>query len=121
MSIRDKGTHVDYVLNQLQETVLKLNKESFKKVIIAYEPIWAIGSGKTAKNEDIKEMHGAIRDGIKSKYGSSISKSTSILYGGSVKAINAKEIFDLEDVDGGLIGGASLEAQEFIDIVNSIS
>ena len=121
LSIRDKGTHVDYVLNQLQETVLKLNKESFKKVIIAYEPIWAIGSGKTAKNEDIKEMHGAIRDGIKSKYGSSISKSTSILYGGSVKAINAKEIFDLEDVDGGLIGGASLEAQEFIDIVNSIS
>ncbi len=121
LSVRNKGIHVDYVLNQLQKTVLKLNKESFKKVIIAYEPIWAIGSGITAKNEDIKEMHGAIRDSIKNKYGSSISKSTSILYGGSVKAINAKEIFDLEDVDGGLIGGASLEAQEFIDIVNSIS
>ena len=121
LSIRNKSTHVDYVLNQLQETVLKLNKESFKKVIIAYEPIWAIGSGKTASNEDIKEMHGAIRDGIKNKYGSSVSKNTSILYGGSVKALNAKDIFDLEDVDGGLIGGASLEAQEFIDIVNSIS
>ena len=66
-------------------------------------------------------MHGAIRDGIKNKYGSSVSKNTSILYGGSVKALNAKDIFDLEDVDGGLIGGASLEAQEFIDIVNSIS
>ena len=76
---------------------------------------------KTASNEDIKEMHGAIRDGIKNKYGSSVSKNTSILYGGSVKALSAKDIFDLEDVDGGLIGGASLEAQEFIDIVNSIS
>jgi triosephosphate isomerase len=121
LAIRNKGAQVDYVLNQLQETVFKLNKESFKKVIIAYEPVWAIGSGKTAENIDIKEIHGAIRKGIKSKYGSVVSKSTSILYGGSVKAVNAKEIFDLEDVDGGLIGGASLKAQEFIDIVNSIS
>ena len=121
LAIRNKGVQVDYVLNQLQETVFKLNKESFKKVIIAYEPVWAIGSGKTAENIDIKEIHGAIRKGIKSKYGSVVSKSTSILYGGSVKAVNAKEIFDLEDVDGGLIGGASLKAQEFIDIVNSIS
>jgi triosephosphate isomerase len=121
LAIRNKGAQVDYVLNQLQETVFKLNKESFKKVIIAYEPVWAIGSGKTAENIDIKEIHGVIRKGIKSKYGSVVSKSTSILYGGSVKAVNAKEIFDLEDVDGGLIGGASLKAQEFIDIVNSIS
>ncbi len=121
LSIRNTNNHIEYVINQLEETVLKLNKENFQKLIIAYEPIWAIGSGKTAFNEDIKEMHIAIRKRIKQKYGSSVSRKTSILYGGSVKTINAKEIFDIEDVDGGLIGGASLKAQEFIDIVNSIS
>jgi len=121
LSIRKESTHIDYVLNQLQETVLKFNKESFKKVIIAYEPVWAIESGMTASIEDIKEMHRAIRGSIKNKYGTLVSKNTSLLYGGSVNALNAKEIFDLEDVDGGLIGGASLKAQEFIDIVNSIS
>ncbi len=120
-TVRNKKTHLEYVINQLKETVLKLNKENFQKVIIAYEPIWAIGSGKTASNEDIEEMHVVIRKTIKQKFGSSISKKTSILYGGSVKAINAKEIFEINDVDGGLIGGASLKVQEFIDIVNSIS
>ena len=118
---RNKNNHLEYVINQLKETVLKLNKESFQKVIIAYEPVWAIGSGKTASNEEIEEMHVAIRKTIKQKFGSSVSKNTSILYGGSVNAINAKEIFEINDVDGGLIGGASLQAQEFIDIVNSIS
>ena len=118
---RNKNNHLEYVINQLKETVLKLNKESFQKVIIAYEPVWAIGSGKTASNEEIEEMHVAIRKTIKQKFGSSVSKNTSILYGGSVNAINAKEIFEIHDVDGGLIGGASLQAQEFIDIVNSIS
>jgi len=118
---RNKNNHLEYVINQLKETVLKLNKESFQKVIIAYEPVWAIGSGKTASNEEIEEMHVAIRKTIKQKFGSSVSKNTSILYGGSVNAINAKEIFEINDVNGGLIGGASLQAQEFIDIVNSIS
>ena len=118
---RNKNNHLEYVINQLKETVLKLNKESFQKVIIAYEPVWAIGSGKTASNKEIEEMHVAIRKTIKQKFGSSVSKNTSILYGGSVNAINAKEIFEIHDVDGGLIGGASLQAQEFIDIVNSIS
>ena len=118
---RNKNNHLEYVINQLKETVLKLNKESFQKVIIAYEPVWAIGSGKTASNKEIEEMHVAIRKTIKQKFGSSVSKNTSILYGGSVNAINAKEIFEINDVDGGLIGGASLQAQEFIDIVNSIS
>ena len=118
---RNKNNHLEYVINQLKETVLKLNKESFQKVIIAYEPVWAIGSGKTASNEEIEEMHVAIRKTIKQKFGSSVSKNTSILYGGSVNAINAKEIFEINDVDGGLIGGASLKVQEFIDIVNSIS
>jgi|TARA_B100001250_G_scaffold313598_1_gene275685 triosephosphate isomerase len=118
---RNKNNHLEYVINQLKETVLKLNKESFQKVIIAYEPVWAIGSGKTASNEEIEEMHVAIRKTIKQKFGSSVSKNTSILYGGSVNANNAKEIFEINDVNGGLIGGASLQAQEFIDIVNSIS
>ena len=118
---RNKNNHLEYVINQLKETVLKLNKESFQKVIIAYEPVWAIGSGKTASNEEIEEMHVAIRKTIKQKFGSSVSKNTSILYGGSVNAFNAKEIFEINDVNGGLIGGASLQAQEFIDIVNSIS
>ncbi|MDG2342226.1 MAG: triose-phosphate isomerase [Cytophagales bacterium] len=118
---RNKNNHLEYVINQLKETVLKLNKESFQKVIIAYEPVWAIGSGKTASNEEIEEMHVAIRKTIKQKFGSSVSKNTSILYGGSVNVINAKEIFEINDVNGGLIGGASLQAQEFIDIVNSIS
>ena len=118
---RNKNNHLEYVINQLKETVLKLNKESFQKVIIAYEPVWAIGSGKTASNKEIEEMHVAIRKTIKQKFGSSVSKNTSILYGGSVNAINAKEIFEIHDVDGGLIGGSSLQAQEFIDIVNSIS
>jgi len=118
---RNKNNHLEYVINQLKETVLKLNKESFQKVIIAYEPVWAIGSGKTASNEEIEEMHVTIRKTIKQKFGSSVSKNTSILYGGSVNVFNAKEIFKINDVNGGLIGGASLQAQEFIDIVNSIS
>tara|TARA_Y100000817_G_scaffold142582_1_gene111740 strand:+ start:965 stop:1729 length:765 start_codon:yes stop_codon:yes gene_type:complete len=118
---REKNNHLDFVLSQLQETVFKLSKEDFSKIIIAYEPIWAIGTGKTASIDDIKEMHNSIRKSIKTKFGSSVSKQTSILYGGSVKPINAKEIFDLEDVNGGLIGGAALDPADFFDIVNSIS
>ncbi len=121
LDIREKNDHINYVINQLDETVFSLNSNSFSKITIAYEPIWAIGSGKTASNEEIQEMHAAIRKSIKKKYGSSVSQNISLLYGGSVKSINAKEIFDLKDVDGGLIGGASLDAQEFIDIVNSIN
>lgn len=119
LDIREKNNHVEYVINQLEETIFSLTADNFSKLILAYEPIWAIGTGKTASNDEIQEIHSAIRKSIKKKYGSSASKKTSILYGGSVKSINAKEIFDLKDVDGGLIGGASLNAQEFIDIVNS--
>ena len=121
LEIRDQKKHIEFVLSQLEETVFSLNKEDFSKVIIAYEPIWAIGSGKSATKDDIQEMHFAIRNEIKSTYGSGISKKTSILYGGSLKPINAKDIFDLADVDGGLIGGASLNSTDFFDIVNSIS
>ena len=119
LGIREKNNHIDYVINQLEETVFNLTAGDFSKLILAYEPIWAIGTGKTASNKEIQEMHSAIRKSIKKKYGSSTSQKTSVLYGGSVKSVNAKEIFDLKDVDGGLIGGASLNAQEFIDIVNS--
>ena len=119
LDIRKNNHHLEYVINQLEETIFSLTADNFSKLIIAYEPIWAIGTGKTASNDEIQEIHSAIRNSIKKKYGSSTSKKTSILYGGSVKSINAKEIFDLKDVDGGLIGGASLNAQEFIDIVNS--
>ena len=121
LNIREQNNHIEYVLNQLNESIIKLKKSEAKKSVIAYEPIWAIGSGKTASLKDIKEMHAAIRNHLKSNFNNSVSKSISILYGGSVKPTNAKEIFDLQDVDGGLIGGASLVAQDFIDIVNSIN
>ena len=118
---RKKKNHIRYVLNQVKQSVCNLKKEEIKKIVIAYEPIWAIGTGITAELEDVQEMHFAIRKFISSKYGSSISKNLSLLYGGSVNPLNAKQIFDLPDVDGGLIGGASLKSQDFIDIVNSIN
>ena len=118
---RKKKNHIRYVLNQIEQSICNLKKEEIKKVVIAYEPIWAIGIGITAELEDVQEMHFAIRKFIRSKYGSSISKNLSLLYGGSVNPLNAKQFFDLPDVDGGLIGGASLKSQDFIDIVNSIN
>ena len=121
LSVRKQNNHINYINNQLEESILKLEKEEFKNLVIAYEPIWAIGSGNSASIKDIEEVHSSIRSRIKSKYGSSLAQSVSILYGGSVKPINAKEIFDLKDVDGGLIGGASLDPKSFVDIINSIN
>ena len=118
---RKINNHLNHVLSQLKETVFNLSKNDFSKLVIAYEPIWAIGSGKTASNKDIQEMHRAIRESIKAHFGYRVANKISILYGGSVKPINAKEIFDIEDVNGGLIGGASLDSGDFFDIVNSIS
>ena len=118
---RKKKNHIRYVLNQVEQSVCNLKKEEIKKIVIAYEPIWAIGTGIKVELEDVQEMHFAIRKFIRSKYGSSISKNLTLLYGGSVNPLNAKQIFDLPDVDGGLIGGASLKSQDFIDIVNSIN
>ena len=118
---RSKGNHFDIVKNQLLNTVLKLEKYCWEKIILAYEPVWAIGTGETATPEQAQEMHFFIRNCIRETYGKKISDNTSILYGGSVKPSNALEIFSKDDVDGGLIGGASLNADDFYKIVISNS
>ncbi|MFN0201478.1 MAG: triose-phosphate isomerase [Bacteroidia bacterium] len=119
LEIREAGTHVKFVEEQLKNSLFHLSPEDFSKVVIAYEPIWAIGTGLTASPEQAQDMHAAIRKFLKKQYGNDIVKNTPILYGGSCNAKNAKELFALKDVDGGLIGGASLIADDFISIANS--
>lgn len=113
---REAGDHFKVVENQLNNEVFHLTAEDFSKVIIAYEPVWAIGTGLTASPAQAQEIHAFIREKIVSKYGQAIANETSILYGGSCKPSNAKEIFSNKDVDGGLIGGASLLADDFLQI-----
>jgi triosephosphate isomerase len=120
LQIRENNTQNAYVAKQLEESLYHLSPEQVQKVVIAYEPIWAIGTGKTASKEQAEEMHAFIREQLAHKYGQNVADSISILYGGSVKANNAKEIFAEQDVDGGLIGGASLIADEFAVIINSL-
>lgn len=120
LQIREAGTEKTYVETQLADSLFHLSAEQLSGFIIAYEPIWAIGTGKTASNEQAQEMHAHIRSVLASKYGNDIANSISILYGGSVKANNAKEIFAQPDVDGGLVGGASLVATDFAAIINSL-
>ncbi len=119
LSQREAGIHIDFVKSQLTESLFDLSEEDFRKVVIAYEPIWAIGTGVTATKEQAQEMHKILRDHIASKYGQEVADDTTILYGGSCKPGNAGELFACPDIDGGLIGGASLKAQDFIDIVNA--
>jgi triosephosphate isomerase len=116
---REKGIHIDFVNSQLTESVFHLSEADFLKIVIAYEPIWAIGTGKTASTAQAQEMHEKIRQHIAGKYGQKTADATSILYGGSCKPDNAKELFACKDVDGGLIGGASLKSRDFIDIIKS--
>ena len=104
----------------MRESLFHLTREEILKIVIAYEPIWAIGTGKTATTAQAQEMHAFIRSALKSQYDAAIADQVSILYGGSVKAANAKEIFGSKDVDGGLVGGASLNAAEFIDIIKAL-
>lgn len=119
LSIRESGTHEDFVSGQLTNSLFHLDNETFSKLIIAYEPVWAIGTGVTASAEQAQEMHLAIRTHIESKYGQEIAENCSILYGGSCKPSNATELFALEDVDGGLIGGASLKSDDFVGVIQS--
>lgn len=113
LDIREAGTHVDFVSKQLKESLFHLSESEFAKIVIAYEPIWAIGTGVTASPAQAQEIQKEIRELIKGKYGPEIANATTILYGGSVKPANAKELFSQPDVDGGLVGGASLKAGDF--------
>lgn len=117
---RDAGIHFNVVKEQLEESVFFLSAEEFKQVVIAYEPVWAIGTGINATPDQAQEMHAFIRGMISGKYGSQVADDTSILYGGSCNAGNAKELFGNPDVDGGLIGGASLNSGEFLQIIRSV-
>lgn len=119
LEIREMDNHFEFVCNQLTESLFHLDADAFSKIVIAYEPIWAIGTGVTASSEQAQEMHGKIRAHLAEKYGNEIADNTSILYGGSCKPDNAEELFANPDVDGGLIGGASLKSRDFVDIVKS--
>lgn len=116
---RKAEKHFEVVKDQLEKGIFHLDKDQWKQVILAYEPVWAIGTGETASPEQAQEVHAYIRKIIAEKYDQKTADAVSILYGGSVKPDNAKEIFGKEDVDGGLIGGASLKAIDFLAIVNS--
>ncbi len=120
LSIREAATQNSYVEKQLKESLFHLSNEQVKNFIIAYEPIWAIGTGKTASSAQAQEMHAHIRKVMADQFGKETADTISILYGGSVKAANAVEIFSQPDVDGGLVGGASLVAAEFAVIINSL-
>ena len=120
LEIRESEKQNEFVENQLKESLFHLESSAIQNFVIAYEPIWAIGTGKTASAEQAQEMHAHIRSVLASKYGKEVAQTISILYGGSVKASNAKEIFGKPDVDGGLVGGASLNASEFAEIIGSL-
>lgn len=120
LDIREANTQNEYVEKQLKESLFHLSADDIRKVIIAYEPIWAIGTGKTATTEQAQEIHAYLRSVIAKQYGNDVADEISILYGGSVKANNAKEIFASPDVDGGLVGGASLVALDFIEIIKAL-
>lgn len=117
---RKSGNHFKIVESQLKNALFNLEASAFKNIVLAYEPVWAIGTGETASPEQAQEMHAFIRETIAAKYDASIANRISILYGGSVKPANAKEIFSKPDVDGGLIGGAALNCDDFIAIVKAI-
>lgn len=119
IEIRESGKELEFVKNQLQESLFHLTKENMLKVVIAYEPIWAIGTGLTATSAQAEEMHKNIRAWLTEKYGIEVSNEISILYGGSCNAANAKELFECPNVDGGLIGGASLDADAFSKIIEA--
>ncbi|MBQ4292824.1 MAG: triose-phosphate isomerase [Muribaculaceae bacterium] len=116
---REANVHFDVVKRQVEEALFELSAEDFSKLVLAYEPVWAIGTGKTATDDQAEEMHAFIRNTIAEKYGKEIADNTTILYGGSCKPSNAAQLFAKPNVDCGLIGGASLKSESFIDIVKA--
>lgn len=120
LGIRDADTQNSFVEKQIKEGLFHLSESDFKRVVIAYEPIWAIGTGRTASAEQAQNMHAHIRSVVAEKYGQEIADNTTILYGGSCKPDNAAELFACNDVDGGLIGGASLKAADFHAIIKEM-
>lgn len=116
---RKSGNHENVVGTQIKNALFHLEAAAFKNIVLAYEPVWAIGTGETASPEQAQDMHAFIRKTLSDKYGADVANSVSILYGGSVKPNNAQEIFGKPDVDGGLIGGAALNADDFFAIVNA--
>jgi len=120
LRIREEGNQDAYVQQQLEESLFHLTAEKIKNIIIAYEPIWAIGTGKTATTDQAQEMHRHLRSILAGKYGNDVASEIPVLYGGSVKPSNAQEIFASPDVDGGLVGGASLVSNDFISIIKAL-
>lgn len=120
LSVREAGTQNEFVAEQLRESLFHLQADAVRDIVIAYEPIWAIGTGKTATTAQAQEMHAHLRSILAGQYGQQVADEVSILYGGSVKANNAHEIFAAPDVDGGLVGGASLVAADFTEIIRAL-
>ncbi|PVZ15199.1 triose-phosphate isomerase [Porphyromonas loveana] len=116
---REAGTHFEVVARQVEEALFGLKKEDFGKIVLAYEPVWAIGTGRTATADQAQEMHAHIRKIVAARYGEEVAADCSILYGGSCNGENAKELFSRPDVDGGLIGGASLSVEKFMPIIEA--
>lgn len=117
LEVREANNHEALVKKQVEESLFHLDESSLTKIVIAYEPVWAIGTGRTASAQQAQDMHKVIRQHIASKYGQAIADKIIILYGGSVNAANAKELFACPDVDGGLVGGASLKSREFTEVI----
>jgi len=116
---RNAGKHFDVVRAQIREVLFQFTADAMKNIVIAYEPVWAIGTGVTATSEQAQEIHAFIRKCLADRFGKEIAEGTSILYGGSCKPSNARELFACKDIDGGLIGGAALKAEDFIGIATS--
>ena len=119
LEVREEEQHEAHVKKQLEESLFHLSEDQLRQTVIAYEPVWAIGTGKTASAGQAQEMHQAIRKQLSEKWGEAVAKDIRILYGGSMKPDNAKELMDQPDVDGGLVGGASLKSRDFVEIIKS--
>lgn len=116
---REKNIHFDVVKKQINDALFSLSADEFSKIVLAYEPVWAIGTGLTATSEQAQEIHAFIRKTLAEKYGQQVADDITILYGGSCNKSNAKELFACPDIDGGLIGGASLKVEDFLPIIES--